>query len=65
VQKHEGNNIVEFGKNFDDSYTNKKRSSSLVEFTIITNQPEIVKPQCNPFLQEYLIAIIAVINVFL
>ncbi len=62
VQMHEGNNIVEFGKEVDKKLAQTaQRLPSGVKLTTIVNQPKIVDKNVSQFLREFLMAIIAVL----
>ncbi|PKN53744.1 MAG: hypothetical protein CVU55_01055 [Deltaproteobacteria bacterium HGW-Deltaproteobacteria-13] len=62
VQMHEGNNIVEFGKEVDRRLKETaKLLPSGVKLTTIVNQPQIVDRNVSQFLREFLMAIMAVI----
>lgn len=66
VQMHEGNNIVEFGKEVDKKLAETaQRLPSGVQLTTIVNQPKIVDKNVSQFLREFLMAIIAVIVIIM
>lgn len=66
VQMHEGNNIVEFGREVDKKLAElQKLLPSGVKLTTIVNQPKVVDKNVSQFLREFLMAIIAVIIVIL
>lgn len=62
LEMQDGYNIVEFGKEVDHvlSETRKLLPPDL-KFTTINDQPQVVKSAVNDFMQEFLIAVIAVI----
>jgi len=66
VQMHEGNNIVEFGREVDKKLAElQKLLPAGVKLTTIVNQPKVVDKNVSQFLREFLMAIIAVIIVIL
>lgn len=62
VQMHEGNNIVEFGREVEKlMQKTEKLLPAGVKLTTIVNQPEIVERNVSQFFREFMMAIIAVI----
>ncbi len=66
LQMQSGYNIVEFGKEVDESMEeSKKLLPDDIKFQIINNQPETVKDAVDDFMKEFLIAVAAVILVIM
>ena len=66
VQMHEGNNIVEFGKQVDQKLAEtSKFLPTGVKLNTIVNQPKIVDKNVSQFLHEFIMAIIAVIVIIM
>lgn len=66
LQMQAGYNIVQFGKEVDEALAKtRKLLPEDIKFHIINNQPQTVKSAVNDFLQEFLIAVVAVILVIM
>ncbi|MEI6143695.1 MAG: efflux RND transporter permease subunit, partial [Mariniphaga sp.] len=66
LQMNEGNNIVWFGKDVNQTIANVARQlPANVKMTTIVNQPKMVDDNISRFMHEFLIAIISVIIVIL
>ena len=66
VQMQKGYNIVEYGKKVDEAIEEcRELLPSDISITIINDQPTTVKNAVNDFMQEFLIAVLAVILVIM
>lgn len=64
LEMQQGNNIVEFGKQVQESLAKfKKQCPKDIEVNVISNLPQYVDDSVSNFMSEFLIAIIAVILV--
>lgn len=64
VQMHEGNNIVDFGKEVNKKIEEFKRSTpTTIKTTTLVSQPDLVNHNISHFIKEFFLAIIAVIVV--
>ncbi|QIH35933.1 efflux RND transporter permease subunit [Sphingobacterium sp. DR205] len=64
VQMHEGNNIVDFGKEVNQKIQEFKRlTPTTIKTTTLVSQPDLVNHNISHFIKEFFLAIIAVIVV--
>lgn len=64
IQMHEGNNIVDFGKEVEKKIADaRKLIPSNVKITTLVSQPALVNENISHFIREFLLAILSVIVV--
>ncbi|MFF5383368.1 efflux RND transporter permease subunit [Pedobacter suwonensis] len=64
IQMHEGNNIVDFGKDIEKKISQaKKLIPSEIKITTLVSQPTLVDESISHFIKEFFLAILAVIVV--
>ncbi|QIH34744.1 efflux RND transporter permease subunit [Sphingobacterium sp. DR205] len=64
IQMHEGNNIVDFGKEVDKKIEEaRKLIPSDIKITTLVSQPKLVNQNISHFIKEFFLAIVAVIVV--